>query len=193
MVETAATGARESRRWRGRRYATGVSRWFGGCCGRSSMVELQPSKLVMRVRFPSPAPGIYPRVSGCSPLRLRGGCGARSIVHATHVPHVYTARGPVTRGQAKNCVMPGRRRAADYLTSRVKRGAAVRRRWRALHRAPACGPTARLLTGGEDSRRGVGDPLRRGCQRRRTLSACSSFAGSSPYTATTLGWPAVAA
>ena len=28
---------------------------FGGCCGRSSMVELQPSKLVMRVRFPSPA------------------------------------------------------------------------------------------------------------------------------------------
>jgi hypothetical protein len=152
-----------------------------------------PSKLVMRVRFPSPAPGIYPRVSGCSPLRLRGGCGARSIVHATHVPHVYTARGPVTRGQAKNCVMPGRRRAADYLTSRVKRGAAVRRRWRALHRAPACGPTARLLTGGEDSRRGVGDPLRRGCQRRRTLSACSSFAGSSPYTATTLGWPAVAA
>ena len=29
---------------------------FGGCCGRSSMVELQPSKLVMRVRFPSPAP-----------------------------------------------------------------------------------------------------------------------------------------
>ena len=48
-------GARESRRWRGRRYATGVSRWFGGCCGRSSMVELQPSKLVMRVRFPSPA------------------------------------------------------------------------------------------------------------------------------------------
>jgi hypothetical protein len=28
----------------------------GGCCGRSSMAELQPSKLVMRVRFPSPAP-----------------------------------------------------------------------------------------------------------------------------------------
>jgi hypothetical protein len=27
-----------------------------GCRGRSSMVELQPSKLVMRVRFPSPAP-----------------------------------------------------------------------------------------------------------------------------------------
>ena len=29
---------------------------FGGCCGRSSMVEPQPSKLAMRVRFPSPAP-----------------------------------------------------------------------------------------------------------------------------------------
>ena len=45
-----------------RRYAT-VCRlrldvlvpWCGRC-GRSSMVELQPSKLVMRVRFPSPAP-----------------------------------------------------------------------------------------------------------------------------------------
>ena len=45
----------------GRRYATGVSRWFGGCCGRSSMVELQPSKLAMRVRFPSPAPWFRPR------------------------------------------------------------------------------------------------------------------------------------
>ena len=29
-------------------------------CGRSSMVELQPSKLVMRVRFPSPARGKRP-------------------------------------------------------------------------------------------------------------------------------------
>ncbi len=29
-------------------------------CGRSSMVELQPSKLVMRVRFPSPARGKNP-------------------------------------------------------------------------------------------------------------------------------------
>ena len=62
MPPRAAAGrARESRRWRGRRYATGVSRWFGGCCGRSSMVELQPSKLVMRVRFPSPALCLRPR------------------------------------------------------------------------------------------------------------------------------------
>ena len=27
-----------------------------GLCGYSSMVELQPSKLIMRVRFPLPAP-----------------------------------------------------------------------------------------------------------------------------------------
>ena len=29
------------------------------CCGCSSMVEHQPSKLVVRVRFPSPAPSYY--------------------------------------------------------------------------------------------------------------------------------------
>ena len=41
----------------GRRYALEctVARFGGGRRGRSSMVELQPSKLVMRVRFPSPA------------------------------------------------------------------------------------------------------------------------------------------
>jgi hypothetical protein len=40
------------------RYGVTVALDFagGGCCGRSSMAELQPSKLVMRVRFPSPAP-----------------------------------------------------------------------------------------------------------------------------------------
>jgi hypothetical protein len=32
----------------------------GGVCGRSSMVEPQPSKLAMRVRFPSPAPRVSP-------------------------------------------------------------------------------------------------------------------------------------
>ena len=71
----AAGRAWESRRWRGRRYATGVSRWFGGCCGRSSMVELQPSKLVMRVRFPSPAL-INALVNGLSwsPVRLPADC-----------------------------------------------------------------------------------------------------------------------
>ncbi len=40
-----------------RRYAIRVTAGLCcGCRGRSSMVELQPSKLVMRVRFPSPAP-----------------------------------------------------------------------------------------------------------------------------------------
>ncbi len=29
------------------------------CCGCSSMVEHQPSKLVVRVRFPSPAPRVW--------------------------------------------------------------------------------------------------------------------------------------
>jgi hypothetical protein len=33
-----------------------------GGCGRSSMVELQPSKLVMRVRFPSPALSVSTQV-----------------------------------------------------------------------------------------------------------------------------------
>ena len=36
-------------------YLTPVAR-MGGVCGCSSMVERQPSKLAVRVRFPSPAP-----------------------------------------------------------------------------------------------------------------------------------------
>ena len=35
-----------------------IPRWVT-ICGCSSMVELQPSKLVVRVRFPSPAPFIF--------------------------------------------------------------------------------------------------------------------------------------
>jgi hypothetical protein len=38
--------------------------------GRSSMAEPQPSKLVMRVRFPSPAPTEYPQVSRLSSGRM---------------------------------------------------------------------------------------------------------------------------
>jgi hypothetical protein len=38
--------------------------------GRSSMVELQPSKLVMRVRFPSPAPTENPQARGLIPDRF---------------------------------------------------------------------------------------------------------------------------
>src|SRR5262245_43475995 len=47
------------------------------------MAELQPSKLVMRVRFPSPAPHATPQVSraaiGIFPLGLRG-CPSASLV-----------------------------------------------------------------------------------------------------------------
>src|SRR6266567_3738521 len=35
-------------------------------CGRSSMAEFQPSKLAMRVRFPSPAPTFW-RIGACDP------------------------------------------------------------------------------------------------------------------------------
>ncbi len=40
----------------------------GHPCGCSSMVELKPSKLMTRVRFPSPAPRVFVgrgRISGC--------------------------------------------------------------------------------------------------------------------------------
>ena len=37
-------------------------------CGRSSMVELQPSKLIAWVRFPSPAPTLLPRRARPAPL-----------------------------------------------------------------------------------------------------------------------------
>ena len=43
---------------RGRRFKSCCSDHLCGC---SSMVERQPSKLVTRVRFPSPAPFFYPR------------------------------------------------------------------------------------------------------------------------------------
>jgi hypothetical protein len=55
-------------------------RYGGGSssCGRSSMAEPQPSKLVMRVRFPSPAPTRNPSSAALSsplistPRRLPG-------------------------------------------------------------------------------------------------------------------------
>src|SRR6185437_6592797 len=82
-------GVQESRRWRGRRYATGVSRWFGGCCGRSSMVELQPSKLVMRVRFPSPALVI--------PAQVRGVLSTPLAIVMRHVSGYVPAACPIGR------------------------------------------------------------------------------------------------
>ena len=90
-------GARESRRWRGRRYATGVSRWFGGCCGRSSMVELQPSKLVMRVRFPSPALVFSSQVSSRPAPLLPGRDQCVARARATYVPHRWPVMSPPGR------------------------------------------------------------------------------------------------
>jgi hypothetical protein len=43
-------------------------------CGCSSMVELQPSKLAMRVRFPPPAPALWTQLFS----RVRGACGSMS-------------------------------------------------------------------------------------------------------------------
>ena len=54
------------------RYAVGGHPVLGippaGTRGRSSMAEPQPSKLVMRVRFPSPAPTTKPRSEGVRPV-----------------------------------------------------------------------------------------------------------------------------
>ena len=51
------------------------SKQTGVRCGRSSMVEQKPSKLMMGVRFPSPAPeGV-----GDSGLRMVGELASRSV------------------------------------------------------------------------------------------------------------------
>jgi hypothetical protein len=54
-------------------------------CGRSSMVEPQPSKLVMRVRFPSPAP----ITAGQRPVphHFAMSLSFLSAPRATHMPH----------------------------------------------------------------------------------------------------------
>jgi hypothetical protein len=55
--------------------------WALHCCwldrrGRSSMVEPQPSKLVMRVRFPSPALTVTAQVKG---MIIRFGMISKSV------------------------------------------------------------------------------------------------------------------
>src|SRR5262245_24963426 len=45
-----------------------------GCCGCSSMVEQKPSKLMTRVRFPSPAPVIPITCANVIPSFRQGGC-----------------------------------------------------------------------------------------------------------------------
>ena len=66
------------------------------CCGCSSMVELQPSKLVTWVRFPSPAPipiqpnRIKPSVSFCL-----SGNGLLLTLTANTSGHVRDVEGPI--------------------------------------------------------------------------------------------------
>ena len=77
-----------------------------GSRGCSSMVELQPSKLVMRVRFPSPAPllrALVPQVSPFGPL------GNYSFV---------TSHQAMTRLLAASCGLYAawRDRCANYAT-----------------------------------------------------------------------------
>ena len=63
-----------------------------GGCGRSSMVELQPSKLVMRVRFPSPAP-----------RKFHSTFEARRMGSSVALPSLANAR----RSSATGTVAPG--------------------------------------------------------------------------------------
>jgi hypothetical protein len=71
-------------------------------CGRSSMAEPQPSKLVMRVRFPSPAPVRNPgHTPGCKTLPPSGSQPRPDSGH-TKGPHQVRLKG---------CRAPHRERA----------------------------------------------------------------------------------
>ena len=64
-------------------------------CGCSLVVKLQPSKLAMRVRFPSPAP-LPPstRISGTRDPSARSGHGGRSeaFEHIGHIALIAVAK-----------------------------------------------------------------------------------------------------
>ena len=89
--------------------------------GRSSMVEPQPSKLVMRVRFPSPAPLLQPRSGAVSSLPAPVGRGDRErrVPHTCHTgarlmrlaPPVPPCQAAPSRGRAprgQRCRAPWR-------------------------------------------------------------------------------------
>ena len=61
--------------------------------GRSSMAEPQPSKLVMRVRFPSPAPTIPPQVSSAGSDHDPARRSVVAAVRATYVPEPCRTAG----------------------------------------------------------------------------------------------------
>src|SRR5215472_12970817 len=59
---------------------------YQGTRGRSSMAEPQPSKLVMRVRFPSPAPTCNPRSDGTRTVAAILWRSVSTASRAIHVP-----------------------------------------------------------------------------------------------------------
>src|SRR5262245_41797238 len=94
-------------------------------CGCSSMVEQQPSKLMTRVRFPSPAP-IKSRTSTKRPSQKmsREGTGkvARATKHETQqAPAAVAARGLPWAIEAAG-LMPRRRFARRLLLGEAQRG-----------------------------------------------------------------------
>lgn len=73
-------------------------------CGCSSMVELQPSKLITRVRFPSPAPEI-PRPRHCDGAVFFSGAPSRNRTYNLRIrsPLLY----PLSHGRLTFAGSPG--------------------------------------------------------------------------------------
>jgi hypothetical protein len=74
----------------------------GGVCGRSSMAEPQPSKLAMRVRFPSPAPpsgaksGLVPAADLQKPPGNAPAVSLTRAMQATTAARVVDLSSPIT-------------------------------------------------------------------------------------------------
>src|SRR5208282_1000805 len=118
-------------------------------CGCSSMVELQPSKLVVWVRFPSPAPnrrrpggpegmkvaaglvigfGCQAQAGGL-PLELIAGAGARgrevrALTRRGHEVRALTRRGREVRALTR----PGKREEPD-VEEQIRADEAALQRW----------------------------------------------------------------
>ncbi len=81
-------------------------------CGRSSMVEPQPSKLMTRVRFPSPAP---------ENVRARCRCGAGLV--SLHVPGIEPGSGYGAEQMREHLPAKYARREAPQRIERAERAA----------------------------------------------------------------------
>jgi hypothetical protein len=125
-------------------------RYGGGSasCGRSSMAEPQPSKLVMRVRFPSPAPT---RNHRSVPLSASG---------------TFKIRKPQSVGVPVACPMDVARPAASpppasaLERQRSPRPGRGRRAGRSARRASLSGPSAPSARAGPRPKRPCGPSLR---------------------------------